>query len=236
MSPQRGPVLPYKLVAGVTPVRHKWLVASAKMAGSTFAPEEANLYDSFREVVDMRPALSALVVNAPIGYRSTRQEPQRQCDVEVRAMLGRRGVTIRRSPTRGVISRGKALPSDHLDAVTLTLLPVVLEVASEMSSYRQRTTYEGSPELSFYFLNGAVPLRWSKLREEGRQERRQLLLAKVPGIERIIDVSIRGVSSHHLLDAGALLMSARRAQSHAAKRVPLHPEWDSEGLRMEYVY
>jgi predicted RNase H-like nuclease len=151
-------------------------------------------------------------------------------------MLGRRGVTIRRSPTRGVISRGKALPSDHLDAVTLTLLPVVLEVASEMSSYRQRTTYEGSPELSFYFLNGAVPLRWSKLREEGRQERRQLLLAKVPGIERIIDVSIRGVSSHHLLDAGALLMSARRAQSHAAKRVPLHPEWDSEGLRMEYVY
>jgi predicted RNase H-like nuclease len=206
------------------------------MAGSTFAPEEARLYDSFREVVDMRPALSALVVNAPIGYRATRQDSQRQCDVEVRAMLGRRGVTIRRAPTRDVLRRGKALPSDHLDAVTLTMLPVILEVANEMSSYRQRSAYEGSPELSFYFLNGGVPLRWSKMREEGRQERRHLLLSKVPGIERIIDVSIRGVGAQHLLDAGALLMSARRAQSHAAKRIPLHPEWDGEGLRMEYVY
>jgi predicted RNase H-like nuclease len=74
------------------------------------------------------------------------------------------------------------------------------------------------------------------MREEGRQERRHLLLSKVPGIERIIDVSIRGVGAQHLLDAGALLMSARRAQSHAAKRIPLHPEWDGEGLRMEYVY
>jgi predicted RNase H-like nuclease len=134
------------------------------------------------------------------------------------------------------LSRGNALPSDHLDAVTLTMLPVILEVANEMSSYRQRSAYEGSPELSFYFLNGGVPLRWSKMREEGRQERRHLLLSKVPGIERIIDVSIRGVGAQHLLDAGALLMSARRAQSHAAKRIPLHPEWDGEGLRMEYVY
>jgi predicted RNase H-like nuclease len=206
------------------------------MAGSTFAPEEVQLYDSFREVVDMRPALSAVVVNAPIGYRSTRQEPQRECDVEVRSLLGRRGVTIRRAPTRDVLTRGRALASDHLDAVTLTMLPVILEVAGEMSSYRQRSVYEGSPEMSFYFMNDGVPLRWSKMREEGRQERRELLLTKVPGIERIIDVSIRGVSTAHLLDAAALLQSARRAQTHAAKRIPLQPEWDGEGLRMEYVY
>ncbi|MFZ1062921.1 MAG: DUF429 domain-containing protein [Acidimicrobiales bacterium] len=236
MSPQRGPVLPYKIVGGVTPVRHKWLVASAKMAGSTFAPDEARLFDTFREVVDMRPSFSALVVNVPIGYRSTRADPQRACDIEARAMLGRRGVTIRRPPTRDVLARGVALPSDHLDAVTLTMMPSILEVANEMSSYRQRVVYEGSPELSFSFLNGGEPLRYSKLRPEGRDERRELLLSRVPGIERIFEAPLRGTAMQHLFDAAALLMSSRRVQAHAAKRIPLHPEWDSEGLRMEYVF
>ncbi|HEY1222798.1 MAG TPA: DUF429 domain-containing protein [Acidimicrobiales bacterium] len=235
MSPQRGPVLPYKLVAGVTPVRHKWLVASAKMAGSTFAPEEVQIFDSFREVVDMRPGFSAIVVNAPIGYRDKQSDPPRQCDVVARSLLGRRAITIRRPPSREVLNRGSSLPSDHLDAVTKTMLPVIVDVSLEMSSYRQRTVYEGSPELSYYFLNGEKPLRWSKMREEGRQERRDLLV-KAPGIERIIDASLKGVGPQHLLDAAVLLISARRAQVHAAKRIPLHPEWDSEGIRMECVY
>jgi predicted RNase H-like nuclease len=236
VSPQRGPVLPYKLIGGVTPVRKKWLVASAKMAGSTFAPEEARLLDTFREVVDMRPSFSAILVNAPIGYRDRQIDPQRQCDIEARKLLGRRGVVIRRVPSREVLTRDIALESDHLDAVTRTMLPVVIQVSQEMSAYRQRAVYEGEPELSFYWLNGETPLRWSKMREEGRQERRALLEARVPGIERIIDSPLRGVKPHHLLDAAALLTSARRAQVHAARRIPLHPEWDSEGLRMEYVY
>jgi predicted RNase H-like nuclease len=74
------------------------------------------------------------------------------------------------------------------------------------------------------------------MREEGRRERRDLLEAKVPGVERIIDATIRGVSEHHLLDVAALLMTARRVQSRAAKRIPSNAEWDSEGIRMEYVY
>jgi predicted RNase H-like nuclease len=206
------------------------------MAGSTFAPEAAKVVDTFREVVDMRPSFSSIVVNAPVGYRDLQTNPPRECDVESRALLGRRAITVRRPPSREVLHRGVALPSDHLDAVTLTMLPVIVEVAAEMSAYRQRVVYEGSPELSFYFLNGDVPLRWSKMREEGREERRELLLKRVPGIERILDSTIRGVGAQHLLDAAVLLMTARRVQAHAAKRIPLHPEWDSEGIRMECVF
>ena len=76
------------------------------------------------------------------------------------------------------------------------MLPVIRDVASEMSSYRQRVVYEGPPELSFYFLNGETPLRWSKMREEGRRERRALLIAKVPGVERIMDTTMRGSVSN----------------------------------------
>jgi len=236
MSPQRGPVLPYKIVAGVVPVRKRWLVASAKMAGSTFAPEDAKLYDTFRDVVDLRPAFSTIVVGAPIGYRDHLTDPPRGADVEAKRLLGRRAVTIRRPPTRETIGRGSAIANDHLDAVSATLLPVLLEVAAEMSGYRQRVVYEGSPELSFYFMNGDVPLRWSKKREEGRRERRDLLESKVPGIQRVIDARVPGVEEQHLLDAGALLMTSRRVQTRAAKRIPRDAEWDSEGIRMEYVY
>jgi predicted RNase H-like nuclease len=236
VSPQRGPVLPYKIVAGVVPVRKKWLVASAKMAGSTFAPEDAKLYDSFRDVVDLRPAFAAIVVGAPIGYRDRLSDPPRGADVEARKLLGRRGMTIRRPPTRETIGRGSAVANDHLDAISAMILPVILEVASEMSGYRQRVVYEGSPELSFYFMNAEVPLRWSKKREEGRRERRELLEGKVPGIERILNAKVPGVREQHLLDASALLMTSRRVQTKAAKRIPRDPEWDSEGIRMEYVY
>ncbi len=236
MSPQRGPVLPYKLIAGVVPVRRKWLVASAKMAGSTFAPEAVNIYDTFREVADLRPGFATIVVSAPIGYRDHVNDPPRAAEVAAKKLLGRRAITIRRAPTRESLARVTFEASDHLDAVTAAMLPVIRDVASEMSSYRQRVVYEGSPELSFYFLNGETPLRWSKMREEGRRERRALLIAKVPGVERIMDTTMRGVGEQHLLDAAALLMTARRVQSHAAKRIPINPEWDSEGIRMEFVY
>jgi predicted RNase H-like nuclease len=224
------------VVAGVVPVRKKWLVASAKMAGSTFAPQDAKLYDTFRDVVDSRPAFAAVVVGAPIGYRDHLTDPPRAADVEARKLLGRRAITIRRPPTRDTIGRGNALADDHLDAISATILPVILEIAGEMSGYRQRVVYEGSPELSFYFMNAEVPLRWSKKREEGRRERRELLESKVPGIGRVLDAKINGVREQHLLDAAALLMTSRRVQTKAAKRIPRDPEWDSEGIRMEYVF
>jgi predicted RNase H-like nuclease len=57
----------------------------------------------------------------------------------------------------------------------------------------------------------------------------------VPGIARILDAAELGVSPELLLDAAALLWSARRIASRAAKRVPSLPEWDENGLRIEIV-
>jgi predicted RNase H-like nuclease len=38
-----------------------------------------------------------------------------------------------------------------------------------------------------------------------------------------------------LLDAAALLWTARRISARAGTRLPADPEWDVEGLRMEFV-
>jgi predicted RNase H-like nuclease len=38
-----------------------------------------------------------------------------------------------------------------------------------------------------------------------------------------------------MLQAGAMLFTARRAAGHAISRMPLDPTWDDEGLRIELV-
>jgi predicted RNase H-like nuclease len=119
--------------------------------------------------------------------------------------------------------------------VSNALLPRYREVAAEMAPYRQRTVYEVHPELSFFQINGDMPLRWTKKFEVGRDERRAILVKRIPGIDRVLDTELDDVPLAHLLDAAALLWTARRIFARAATRLPTEPEWDEEGLRMEFV-
>ena len=205
------------------------------MAAATFAPEEPKVFDSFREVLDERPSYVAIVVNAPIGYLDRPGMGTRSCDRDARALLGRRALTIRDAPSRATLMGEVPWNESHLDAVTITLLPRYMEVAAEMSPFRQRVVYSGNPELSFYELNDRTPLRWSKKRVEGEEERRAILMAKIPGINRIIDDADDIAPISHRLDSAALMWTSRRVFGHAAKRLPIDGEWDSEGMRTEMV-
>ena len=236
MTSHRGPDLPYSVVAGVTPFNDKWLVASAKLAGSTFAPEPPKVYDSFLEVLSERPAFSVVVVNVPIGFLDTPEMGARTCDRQARALLGRRGTAVHNAPSQAVFDGRVEDGKDGLDAVTRTMLPRYREVAAEMSPYRQRVVYEGHPELSFFQLHKDTPLKKSKVLTEGKEERRIVLEERIRGSERYLDATVYGVPQKHLYDSFALLWSARRVYGHAAKRIPVEPEWDGEGLRMEIVY
>jgi predicted RNase H-like nuclease len=231
---RRGPELPYKLVAGVTPSAGQWLLASAKVSGATFAPEEPRLIATFSLVLDERPTFDAILINAPIGYPSGVDLGFRTCDREARELLGSRGNVITAVPGRRVFEKAN-ISVEGLDAVTQVLMPRYRNVASEMSPFRQRQVYEGHPELSFFQLNGGVPMQHQRFREAGREERRQLLISKLNGIERVLNIEIEGVKPHQLIDAAVLVWSARRAFTHTARRLPYDPEWDSEGLRMEYI-
>ena len=218
-------------MAGVTPCATGWLVASAKLQGANFSPEDPRVVETFIDVLDQRPTFSAIAVNAPIGYVEDTVEGGRACDREARAMLGRRGSTVRTAPKRAVMAEGVTGPGKHLDAVTRKLLPRYREVAAEMAPYRQRTVYEAHAEMSFYQLNGEVPLRWSKKTERGWEERRTLLEKRIPGVQRILGAEIPRVPYSHLLDAAAFLWTARLILARAAKRLPEDPEWDEDGLR-----
>jgi predicted RNase H-like nuclease len=235
MRARGGPELPYSIVAGVTPCAPGWLVASAKLHGATFAPESPRVLATFTDVLDERPSFSVIALNAPVGYVGGSRVGGRTCDRMARALLGRRGSTVHNAPTRESLKQDAAVAGDGLDAVTNVLLRRYREVAAEMAPYRQRTVFEVHPELSFFQINGDVPLRWSKKFEAGQDERRTLLRNRIPGVERILEAELEDVPFTHLLDAAALLWTARRISARAGTRLPADPEWDDEGLRMEFV-
>ncbi len=231
----RGPDLPYDLVAGVKPCATGWLVASAKLHGTTFAPDEPRVYETFVEVLDERPSFAMVALNAPVGYLDAFTHGGRTCDREARVLLGKRGAAIQNAPVRSQVEEGANGHVEGLNAVSRALLPRYREVAAQMAPFRQRSMYEVHPELSFFQLNDDVPLRWSKRTEAGRGERRALLESKIPGVKRILDAELPRVPASHLLDVAALLWTARRLFAHAGVRLPEDPQWDDEGLRMEFV-
>jgi predicted RNase H-like nuclease len=231
----QGPDLPYSVVAGVVPISAGWLVASAKLRGATFAPEESRLFDSFREVIDVRPSFSIVVLNVPIGYVDEPGTAQRSCDLEAQALLGGHSLALPPALTRASLFAGGDIDSGpHLDEDDYRF-ERYREVALEMSPSSQRIVYEGRPELSFYQLNNYEALRWSGESEQGREERRGILERKVPGVTRVLDADMPGVDRRELHDVAALLWTARRVFGHSAGRLPSEGEWDSEGLRMELV-
>ncbi len=234
MPSRSGPTLPYSVVGAVSPCPGGWLVASAKLHGTTFAPEEPRVLAKFNETFEERPQFEVMVVNAPIGYPDN-PEGLRTCDRAARALLGRRGMTVRNIPMRSTVESGIPRADERLDAVTLVLLSRYAEVAAEMLPYRQRSVYEVHPELCYYVLNGDKPLTRGKHSPSGQIERRVLLEKRVPGAKRVLSASLPGVKLAHLCDVTAMLWTARRAFAKAAVRIPENPEWDSEGLRKEII-
>jgi predicted RNase H-like nuclease len=228
---RHGPMLPYNLVAGVVPCSKGWLVAGAKVLGVTIAPELPRLLPTFLEVLDDRPAFSVVAVYAPVGRIDKVARGGRSCEREARVLLGpRRGAAIRSAPPRPTADEDHGLPEPPRG-----LAERYEEVERDMAPYRQRTVFEVHPELTFFQLNEDQPMRYPKRSLEGRQERRALLETKIAGVDRVLDADIPGVRRTHLADAAACMWTARRILGRAMTRLPLDPEWDSRGLRMELV-
>jgi predicted RNase H-like nuclease len=190
---------------------------------------------AFIDVVDTRPGFSVVALNAPVGGLDRAAVGGRTCDRDARALLGRRGSAVKSAPIQVDTPDGTELLPEHIDAISKTLLPRYQEVAREMAPFRQRTIFEVNPELSYLQMNEGVPMQWSKHSEKGIEERRSLIELKLPGALRIIDAEVPGTTPSHLLDSAAILWTARRIFAKAAVRIPMDPEWDEQGIRMELV-
>jgi predicted RNase H-like nuclease len=85
-------------------------------------------------------------------------------------------------------------------------------------------------------MNGDEPMQSSPYHEDGRAERFDLIRSKLPGVEDVISrVPPQGAGIVHLYEAAAMLWTARRASGRAIARLPMDPEWDDGGIRIELV-
>ncbi len=238
---QRGARLPYRTLAGVVPCPRGWLAATAKLQGITMAPEEPQVFPSFLEMLDYKPAYQVIALFAPVGLPDEPIPLGRHCERDARRVLGApRSAAIVSAPARPALAQNSYKEAakangGHLSVVAWSLRTRIAEVDANIAPYWQRTVFEVHPELSFYQLGEDRSLRYPKRTEAGLAERRTLLEARFPGIERILDAHLPKVTASHLQDAAACLWTARRIISRAVTRLPDDPEWDSQGLRMEIM-
>lgn len=238
-SPSRGNALPYRMLAGVVPSRGGWLVMPGRLTGVTLYSMPPAVFPTLQDVMDWKPAFEIIAIHIPLGLPQDPASGGRACDREARELLGwPRRLSVMTPPTRRSLQAGSLDEARSLNGgmnpTTWQLAPKIAEAAREIASYNQRVIHEVHPELSFYELNGGVPMQYSKHRKEGREERRDLLVRKMQTMAHVIDTPVKGPTRAKILDACACLWSARRiAARGAAIRLPEIPEWDDEGVRME---
>ncbi|MCU1588487.1 MAG: hypothetical protein JWN31_1980 [Frankiales bacterium] len=237
-SRRGGPELPYQLIAGVEPCPGGWLVLGARLQGITAFPTAPEVFASFAELLDYRPAFDVLAVHCHLSFPTKETARGRTCDREARKLLGwPRAGTITSPPSRTLLIHGDLdqRARKGLSPISAQMLRRYAEVGAEMQPYRQRQVFEVHPELSFFQLNDDKPMRYAKETVRGVAERRALVIQRIPGIDAVLEAELPGVALRHLLDASADMVTARRIAARAVERIPEEPEWDDEGVRMEIL-
>ncbi len=233
--------LPYKTLGGVVPCPGGWLIVPARLAGVTVAVEDAMVVPTLIDVLEFKPKFEACAIWAPIGFNDQPAGPFRPCDSEARDFVGwPRRISIRPTPSRAALhapTREDALQLEPwLTRDDFRRFKWLREAEREFQPFHQRMFFAAHPDLSFTNLNGDVPLTTSPHHADGVLERVQLIRDKLPGAENVImGVPPAGAAQLHLMQACALVWTARRAAGRAMSRLPMDPNWDEAGMRMELV-
>ena len=233
--------LPYKMLGGVVPCPGGWLIVPARLAGVTVVAEDAWVVPTLLDVLEFKPKFEAAAIWAPIGFHDEPQGPYRPCDAEAREYVGwPRRVAIHPVPCRAALhaaTREEALEIEPwLTRDDFRRFKWLREAEREFQPFHQRSYFAAHPDLTFSQLNNDIPLTTSPYHEDGVLERMALIRDKMPGVEEIVTrTPPPGAALVHMLEATGLLWTARRAAGRAMQRLPLDPNWDSTGMRMELV-
>lgn len=232
---------PFKSIAGVTPCPGGWLVLPARLAGVTTVAEEAFVVPKLMDVLDYRPKFDFGAINIPFGYPEHPQGQFRRCDQEAREMIGwPRLVGLRPVPCRPALfakSRKEAIELEPwLTKNDFRRFRWMKEAATEIQPFHSRSWYSGNAALSFIHMNGEERILSSPYHADGRRQRLEVVRAKLPGVDDVIErTPPEGAGQVHLYEGAAMLWTGRRASGRAISRLPLDPEWDDGGIRIELV-
>ncbi|MEP7048344.1 MAG: DUF429 domain-containing protein [Ilumatobacteraceae bacterium] len=235
------PKLAYKTLGGIVPCPAGWLLVPARLAGVTVNTEEVEIFATLLDVLEYKPKFDAAAIYAPVGFNEEPAGPYRACDMEARELIGwPRVIGVSPMPSRAALrARSREAARDlepWLTNADFRRFKWWREAEREFQPFHQRMFFAAHPDLSFTALNGDQPLNTSPHHPEGVLQRMQLLREKLPGVEEVIlGVPPTGAGQLHLLQACALVYTARRAAARAMNRLPMDPSWDESGMRMELV-
>jgi predicted RNase H-like nuclease len=188
-----------------------------------------------------------IAIDIPIGLLN---EPgARACDREARRLLVRPAASsVFPPPSRRACSiheyweasaTNLEVAGRRLTRQSFNIAPKICEVDRLMKPALQTRVYEVHPELCFWSLNSGERLNHKKKRKAGRAERWMLLggplqhLPEAPPAPRDMP---DGCAVDDYVDALAAAWTALCVFEGRASRVPLKPQKDARGLRMEIWY
>ncbi|WP_197408121.1 MULTISPECIES: DUF429 domain-containing protein [unclassified Guyparkeria] len=234
-------------VVGIDGCPGGWVaVAQPKAPG---APEEvrAEVAPRLVDLLERFDAVGLAGIDMPIGLSGG---GPRECDLAARARLGRRGSSVFPAPLRPALAAtthheasevSREACGKGVSAQAWNLFPRVREVdrlLGEQVAWREKLV-EVHPELSFLAMNDGEPLPASKHRIDGIY-RRRALVAEAFGTATIESVvaQLAGTRAKEddMLDAFAVLWSARRWVEGRGVCLPADPPRDSHGLPMRITF
>ncbi len=219
------------MIAGVDGCKDKWIAVVDRGNGRTEVSESC----TFPELFENR-SLDLIVIDIPIGLPD---KGDRKADNAARKCLGIRHVCVFPAPIRPILdcpnreeacAKCVAIGERRVNVFQWAIVPKVKSIDSVLrrSQGAQGRVREGHPELSFTKMNGGTPLL-SKKKIEGIKQRLRLVHNEFPEAQLRLDM--RHIED--ILDAYALLWTARRIMLGTERRLPETPEHDAFGLRME---
>jgi predicted RNase H-like nuclease len=231
------------LVCGVDGCSSGWVSVSKELPTGQVS---WSYHPDFTNLMTEKRAAQIIAVHIPIGLP---ERGTRLCDSEARRILGTGcGGRVFPAPIRPVLAAANATDASQIryEVEGKKVSPPAYRVVSRVREFdtivrhspqlRQKV-FEVHPEVSFFFLAGARPMRYSKKTGVGRAERQEVL-------ERVFAHSVADALEQRLavhsspddvLDAFAALWTAERIYTGAQLTIPPVPPLDVFGLQMEIV-
>jgi predicted RNase H-like nuclease len=225
-------------VGGLDGCRGGWVLVSGCVDQG--APTTVEVIGGFAEVLArlQTGSFAAVAVDIPIGLPATGPRP---CDVEARRRLGLRRSSVFPAPLRALLravtwdealAMSRRLTGLGISKQAYGILAKVREVDRFITAALQDRLVEAHPELSLAALTGA-PMAHPKRTPGGHTERLAALAGPFPDIGERTARRLQGTAPDDVLDAYALLWTARRWLRGEA--IVLGGGRDERGLRMEIV-
>lgn len=207
------------------------------------------LYRNVNELWEANKSATLILIDIPIGLLDNGLD-ERLCDKEARRLIGIRRSSIFPVPCREAVYTYDGTASEinrqytgrKLSKQSFAIIPKIRQVDLLLSTDREARgrIKETHPELCFTGLNGGEPMKYSKKKENGFQERINLLSDYYAGCRTLVSKTLdqynnKGIFRDDVVDALALAITASIAEK-ALSTIPADTKHDAAGLPMQMVY